>query len=85
MKSLSNWNEISKGFYRYVISAGACYEIHIINWWENTDILTSNAKLYIVGTWNEQDTTHFEREQLFEGALFECLECAVKDDKENNK
>lgn len=30
MIKLENWTEIAKGSYRYVVSANACYEIHIM-------------------------------------------------------
>lgn len=30
MGDLGNWTEITHGFYRYVISAGACYEILVV-------------------------------------------------------
>ena len=51
MNNLENWTEITKGLYRYVVSAGCCYEIHIMYHAKDTDILTANASLYIVGDW----------------------------------
>lgn len=49
MRDLKNWLEITKGIYRHVISANVAYEIHINYWDMDTNILTANASLYIVG------------------------------------
>lgn len=85
MDKLENWTEITKGLYRYVISAGCCYEIHIKCWDHNTDKLSANSELYIVGDWRSRDgRSIFERESLFTGPLAACLEAAEKDNKENN-
>lgn len=85
MKELKNWNEISTGLYRYVISAGACYELLVMNWFEDTDILTADAVVYITGTWNTKNGTVFNRELILGGPVFECIEAAIKDNTENNK
>ena len=84
MNDLENWTEITKGLYRYVISAGVCYEIHIMYHTKDTDILTANASLYIVGDWIYAENNHefFERELLLNGPLMACLEKAVKDEEE---
>lgn len=83
---LTNWKEVTKGLYRYVIAANVCYEIHILTHCADTDILTAKASLYIVGDW--QDTlgnSFFERKCLLsEQPVFECLEFAKKDDEVNN-
>ena len=85
MNKLENWNEKTRGLYRYVICTGACYEIHIVHWCHKTDILTAKARLYIVGDWRDKDGTNlFERELLLENTVQECLEYAVKDNAENN-
>lgn len=86
MNDLNNWTDVTKGLYRYVISANCCYEIHIIYWCPDTDILTAKASLYLAGNWNTSNgDSFFERELLLsEKPVFECLEAAVKDDKENN-
>ena len=83
MIKLENWTEITKGLYRCVSSAG-CYEIHIMYHAKNTDILTANASLYIVGDWTSADghCSYFERELLLNGPLMSCLEKAVEDEKE---
>ena len=85
LNKLENWKEVTRGLYRYVIAAKVCYEIHILTWNHKTDILSSNAKLYIVGEWDKNRETVFERELLFAGPLASCLYFAIKDDKENNK
>ena len=83
MIKLENWTEITKGLYRYVISAGACYEIHVMYHAKDTDILTANASLYIVGDWTSNENNEFfERELLFNGPLMACLEKAVEDEEE---
>lgn len=86
MLVLANWTEVTKGLYRYVIAANVAYEIHIIYWESDTDILTAKASLYIVGDWRQYDgKSFFERELLLEEQpVFECLVAAEKDDKENN-
>lgn len=87
MNKLENWKEVTKGLYRYVISANCCYEIHILCWCFDTDILTAKASLYIVGDWRQDDgNSFFERECLLEKKpVFECIEEAVRDNNENNK
>ena len=84
MIKLENRTEITKGLYRYVISAGCCYEIHIMYHAEDTDILTANASLYIVGDWTsfKNNSKFFERELLLNGPLAACLEKAVEDEEE---
>ena len=86
MLILANWTEVTKGLYRYVIASNVAYEIHIIYWESDTDILTAKASLYIVGNWRQYDgNSFFERELLLEEQpVFECLVAAEKDDKENN-
>lgn len=85
MSNLEKWNEITKGLYRYVIGANACYEIHILYHDKKTDILTAKASLYIVGDWYDMTgKSFFERECLLsEQSVFECLKFAEKDYKEN--
>jgi hypothetical protein len=87
MIKLTNWNEITKGLYRYVISANVCYEIHILYHAKETDILTAKSSLYIVGDWFDKDrNSFFERECLLtEQPLSECLEKAYQDNEEYNK
>ena len=86
MKNLNNWKEVTRGLYRYVIAAGACYEIHILHHDHATDILTAKASLFIVGDWRTKNGGNFfEREYLLaEQPVFECLAAAEKDNEENN-
>ena len=84
MNDLENWTEITKGLYRYVVAASCCYEIHIMYHAKDTDILTANASLYIVGDWTsvKDNSKFFNRELLINGPLMACLEKAVEDEKE---
>ena len=85
MTHLKNWNEVTKGIYRYVIGANCAYEIHIVFWDHNTEILTAKASLYVVGEWrSETGQPYTERECLLsEQTLFECLIKAFDDFNEN--
>lgn len=65
MKELKNWKEVSKGYYRYVISANAAYEIFIEYWGHGTPIETAKASLCIVCEWHKMDGSNTtEREWL---------------------
>ena len=46
---LDNWKEVTRGLYRFVVGASVAYEIHILYYAEETDILTAKASLYLVG------------------------------------
>lgn len=83
MNELNNWDEITKGLYRYVVGANVCYEIHLINYDKETDIKTAICSLYIVGDWRIKDGKNiFERECLLaEQPLYKCIEKAVEDYK----
>ena len=84
MIKLENWTEVTKRLYRYVVAASCCYEIHIMYHAKDTDILTANASLYIVGDWcsAENNSKFFERKLLLNGPLMSCLEKAVEDNKD---
>ena len=84
MIKLENWTEVTRGLYRYDVSDYCCYEIHIMHHAKDTDILTSNASLYIVGDWTsvDNDSKFFERELLLNGPLIACLEKAGEDEEE---
>lgn len=86
IKNLENWKEVTKGLYRYVVAANACYEIHLLYHEKKTDIMTAKASLFIVGDWyNSKKESFFERECLMkEQPLFECLNCAYEDDRRAN-
>lgn len=83
MIKLENWKEVTKGLYRYVVSANCCYEIHIKRHNKKTDILSAIASLYVVGDWHDpkENLIFFERELLFMGPLAVCLEKAVEDEE----
>lgn len=87
ISDLNQWNEVTRGLYRYVLSAGACYEIHILYHAKGTDILSANASLYMVGDWRDSDGKNFfERECLLEKSpVIACLGKAIEDYKENVK
>lgn len=87
MNNLENWTGITMGMYRYVIAAKVCYEIMILQHEYNTDILSAKANLFLTGWWHKQGRRgFFERECLLkEKTVAECIQAAVKDDKENNK
>ena len=86
MKEFKNWREISKGYYRYVISSNVAYEIFIEYWLHDTPIETAKASLCLVGDWYRKKVSTTEREWLGkELTVQELLEIAYKDDKENNK
>ena len=65
MGNLKNWKEVTKGLYRYVISTNVAYEIHIKYWDMDTDILSANASLYIVGDWRSRDGKKHKRKRVF--------------------
>lgn len=87
IRELKNWTETTKGLYRYVVGASVCYEIHIMYHAKDTDILTANASLYIVGDWFKpvSSTNFFERKLLLNGPVAACLEKAAEDEKEMGK
>lgn len=87
MDKIENWTEVTHGLYRYVIAAKACYEIHILYHADGTPMGTAKASLFIVGFWysEQEKNSFFERECLLsEQPVFECVEAAIKDYKENS-
>ena len=84
MIKLENWTEVTKGLYRYVVSANCCYEIHITYHAKETDILSANASLYLVGDWAAYDghCSYFERKLLLNGPVMACLGKVIEDRKE---
>ena len=91
MDNLNNWEEVTKGLYRYVIATNVSYEIHI-KYWDHADSLeNATSELFLVGDWHHikdsKNTT--ERELLSpkdkEITLKECILLAVQDNKENNE
>ena len=87
MKDINNWNEISIGYYRFVIGAKIAYEIIVEYYEHDTPIETAKASLCLVGVWNNRNKANTtEREWLAkELPIQELLEIAYNDNEENNK
>ena len=86
MLSLDNWKEVTKGLYRYVIGSNTCYEIHIVCYPDNTNIMKATANVYIVGHWTHvrENISQFTRETLAGGqTVEECIKVACNDYNEN--
>lgn len=84
LENLENWREVTKGLYRYVLAAKACYEIHVLQRAHDTPIDKAKASLFLVGDWIGNDSGYFQREALIENiSVKECLQCAYKDYREN--
>lgn len=84
ISDLKEWIEVTAGIYRFVLSAGACYEIHVTYHRSGADVLTAKAGLYIVGDWRTTNGSVFERECLMsEKTVLDCINKAVEDYKEN--
>lgn len=89
MNKLENWTEVCEGLYRYAIAANAAYEIHILRWYKDIDILTAYASLFITGEWKYiskcfyiSGFPFFNRKRILtQRPVCECLEAAVKDYK----
>lgn len=81
MKDLANWSEPMRGIYRYVLAAGACYEIHITKHPAFLDVKEASANLYIVGDWyNTEGDNEFTRELLISNMTVEqCVAGAFQD------
>lgn len=82
IKDLKNWKEITKGLYRYVVAANACYEIHVLHHDDGTDIMKAEASLFIVGDWRDKKKSYFERMCLLDAQyLYNCLNEAYEDER----
>ena len=80
IKSLENWSEITKGFYRFIIAPKVCYEICIMYKPDKIDIAESIANLYFTGEWIMTDgSVVFMREVMHYGSLKQCLSTAADD------
>ena len=80
IKSLDNWSEITKGFYRFIVAPKACYEICIMHKPDKCDIAESTANLYFTGEWIMADgSVIFMREVMHYGSLEQCLSIAAGD------
>ena len=85
MKNIHFWKEITKGLYRYVVSANACYEIHINICKFDTPVIEGNASLFLVGEWVDKNGVNFfSRECLLsKQSVRNCIEKAIQDYKKN--
>ena len=81
VKDLRNWAEITRGLYRYVVSARVCYEIHLLYWDKLDDISNAKASAYVVSEWRDKNKHNlFERECLVaEKSITKCLEIIEAD------
>lgn len=83
--NLNAWTERTELLYRYPISPCICYEIHILHYQFHTEILYTNASLYIVGEGfdKKENEIFFKRECLLDnGTVLDCLNKAIEDCKE---
>lgn len=81
VKDLKNWVEVTKGLYRYTVTARVCYEIHILCWDKFDDISNAKASAYVVSEWrNINKHNLLERECLgAEKSVTRCLELIEAD------
>ena len=84
---LNKFNELSYGYFRYVVAAKVCYEI-IVHGQMDFGVDMEDAddcELFITGLWRDNDgKSIFSREKLAKGSMKECLD-ACKKDMENFK
>ena len=77
IQKLDDWDEVTKGLYRFHVKDNLDLEIHVVFHNKRTDILTSNCRIYSVGEYVcTADAVFFEREFLMVGPLASCLEKA---------
>ena len=75
IQKLDDWDEVTKGLYRFHVKDNLDLEIHVVFHNKRTDILTSNCRIYSVGEYVcTADAVFFEREFLMVGPLASCLE-----------
>lgn len=87
LPNIDNWDNPTKGLYRYIFSVSNCYEIVLTHYDTYRPIEEARAELYLAGEWfksNEQNgvkimKSYFEREKLTSGTVKECLQEAAKD------
>lgn len=77
IRKLDNWDEVTKGLYRFHVQDDLDLEIHVVFHNKGTDILTSKCRIYSVGEYVcTANAVFFEREFLMVGPLASCLEKA---------
>lgn len=79
---ISKWSELTRGGYRYVISPGAAYELYIERQVDD-DIMHASASIQFCMLFNEDHHEVFERTAIYEGQVYQCLQEAYNDLKEN--
>lgn len=77
IEKLDNWDEVTRGLYRFHVLDNLDFEIHVVFHNRETDILTSKCRIYIVGEYKVPGkAAFFERGFLTVGPLAACLEKA---------
>lgn len=77
IQKLDDWDEVTKGLYRFHVQDNLDLEIHVVFHNKRTDILTSKCRIYSVGEYvGTAGASFFEREFLMVGPLAYCLEKA---------
>lgn len=81
MKDLNNWQEVTKGLYRFVVASNVCYEIQINIHQFKTPLVKANASVFLVGEWVDKNGINFfSRECLLsKQSVRNCIEKAIKD------
>lgn len=79
IQKFENWTEISRGYYRYVVAANACYELMAIQQGATTG--PDYYALYVTGEWKDQNgVPYFKRECLKScETMANCLYAASED------
>lgn len=77
IQKLDDWDEVTKGMYKFHVQDNLDLEIHVVFHNKRTDILTSKCRIYSVGEYvGTAGASFFEREFLMVGPLASCLEKA---------
>lgn len=82
IQNFENWTEISKGYWRYVVAANACYELLALDKSEDASKEPDHYALYVTGDWIDKKTkkSFFQRECLMSyKTLADCLYAAQED------
>ena len=86
IKSLENWSEITKGFYRFIVAQKVCYEICVMYKPDKCDIAESIANLYFTVEWIMTDgSVVFMRSVMHYGLLKQCLSTAADDYEQSSQ
>lgn len=84
IRDFKNWTEVSRGYYRYVVGANACYEIIAVQ--EGAKTGPDYYSLYVTGVWRDPTETQFFKRECLASCeyLDKCLEFAEKDFEQND-